>query len=162
GPAPIPNGQVAGGGTVPVSGRVTAIAAHPTNPSLVYVGTAQGGVYRSADGGATWTPIFDQAQSLAIGALAVAPSSPDTLYVGTGEANGSCDSFAGVGLYRVDNASTTANLVGPIDPPMVFHYNSGDATEGPFGGRTVSQIVVSPTDPNSILVGTSSGIIGLG
>src|SRR5688572_5649627 len=99
GPAPIPNGQ---GGAV--SGRTTAVAVHPTNPDLVYVGAAQGGVYRSADGGLNWTPIFDNAMSLAIGSLALAPSNPEILYVGTGEPNGSQDSFAGVGLYRIDNA----------------------------------------------------------
>src|SRR5258708_521506 len=50
GPAPIPNGQTQGR-TDPVSGRVTAIVVHPTTPNTVYVGTAQGGVYRSLDGG---------------------------------------------------------------------------------------------------------------
>src|SRR5579859_4257560 len=51
GPAPIPNGQT-NGTSVPVSGRVSAIAVHPSNPNIIYVGAAQGGVYRSLDGGA--------------------------------------------------------------------------------------------------------------
>src|SRR6266849_1056395 len=79
GPAPLPNG----GGTTPVSGRATAVVVDPTNSSKVYLGTAQGGVWRSLDAGVTWTPIFDNAQSLAIGALAIAPSNPSILYVGT-------------------------------------------------------------------------------
>src|SRR5205814_828949 len=54
GPAPIPNGQTTP--STAVSGRVSAIAIHPTNPNIVYVGAAQGGVYRSLDGGTTWTP----------------------------------------------------------------------------------------------------------
>src|SRR5512134_1646199 len=57
GPAPIPNGQTVPP-SGPVSGRTIAIAIHPTNPDLVYVGTAQGGVYRSSDGGLNWTSIF--------------------------------------------------------------------------------------------------------
>jgi hypothetical protein len=73
GPYPIPNGQTTTVQT-PVSGRVTAIAVHPTDPNTVYVGTAQGGVWRSQNGGTTWTPIFDGARSLAIGALALAPT----------------------------------------------------------------------------------------
>src|SRR5437764_1070034 len=60
GPDPIPNGQT-NGTSVPVSGRVAAIAVHPTNPNIIYVGAAQGGVYRSLDGGATWTPLMDNA-----------------------------------------------------------------------------------------------------
>src|SRR5512140_2005806 len=81
GPAPIPNGQTEIV-TTAVSGRVTCIAVKPTNSNTVYVGTAQGGVYRSLNGGSTWTAIFDNASSLAIGAIAIAPSSPTTLYVG--------------------------------------------------------------------------------
>ena len=155
GPAPIPNGQtqfVA----VPVNGRVTSIAVHPTNANIVYVGTAQGGLYRSLDGGTNWTQLFDNAQSLAIGAIAIAPSSPSTVYVGTGEGNFSLDSFFGVGLYRIDNADTTATLVGPIDPPG----GSGVVGANTFGGRSITKIVVHPTDAATIFVSTASGFSG--
>ena len=74
GPAPIPNGQTVGV-TTPVSGRTIAIAVHPTNPNIVYVGAAQGGLYRSTNGGTNWTALMDGELSLAIGAIAVAPSS---------------------------------------------------------------------------------------
>ena len=89
GPDSVPNGQALDGGDTAVSGRVTAIAVDPTNSNKVYLGTAQGGVWRSLNGGTTWTPIFDTAQSLSIGALAVAPSNPSVVYVGTGEAHNS-------------------------------------------------------------------------
>src|SRR6266480_6840432 len=79
GPAPIPNGQTVGVSS-PVSGRTISIAVHPTNPDIVYVGAAQGGLYRTTDGGTTWTPLMDNALSLAIGAIAIAPSQPDTVY----------------------------------------------------------------------------------
>ncbi len=161
GPAPIPNGQTSP--VNPVSGRVTAIVIHPTNPNVVYVGTAQGGVYRTSDGGTTWTPIFDAAKSLAVGALALAPSNPSMLYVGTGEANGSADSYAGVGLYRVDNADTTASLVGPINPIRTY-LDAGSVTHNVpvFNGRSISKIVVHPTQPGTVFVGTAGGVIGIG
>jgi hypothetical protein len=78
GPRPIPNGQTQSV-TNPVTGRATALAIDPTNNSRIYLGTAFGGVWRSLDGGTNWTPIFDTAQSLAIGALALAPSDPTIL-----------------------------------------------------------------------------------
>jgi photosystem II stability/assembly factor-like uncharacterized protein len=154
GPAPIPNGQVDVGPQLPVSGRTISIAIHPTNPDLVYVGTAQGGLYRSTNGGAVWTPIFDSAASLAIGALALAPSNPEILYVGTGEPNLSADSFFGVGLYRIDNASTTANISGPFDPPVTTGIPGTNA----FTGRAISEILVHPTQPGTIFVSTTSGV----
>ncbi len=148
GPAPIVSGSAR------YSGRTIAIAVHPTNENIVYVGTAQGGLYRSTDGGTNWTPLMDGAQSLAIGAVAISPSNPEVVYVGTGEPNFSTDSFFGVGIYRIDNASTTANLTGPLNK------DAGNADV--FTGRAISEIVVHPTDPATIFVSTTSGLGGIG
>jgi Big-like domain-containing protein len=152
GPAPIPNGQTTGP-EVPVSGRVTAIAVDPATAQTVYVGTAQGGLYRSLDGGNTWTPLMDSAQSLAIGALALDPQNSDTLFVGTGEGNLSGDSFFGVGLYIIRGASTAA-------PVLTGPFNS-DGTKDVFTGRAITKIIVHPTDNTKILVSTASGASGL-
>lgn len=157
GPAPIPNGQTTTIST-PVSGRVTAIVVHPTNANLLYVGTAQGGVYRSANGGLTWVALMDNAASLAIGALALAPTNPSMLYVGTGEMNLSADSFFGVGMYRIDNADTSPTLVGPFNPTP-----TGDVIGAKtFTGRGISKILVDPADAATIFVSTGSGIGGIG
>ncbi len=159
GPAPIPGGQTTGV-RVPVSGRTTAIAIKPTDPNVVYVGTAQGGVYRTTDGGATWIAIFDSAQSLAVGALALAPSDSSLLYVGTGEPNLSGDSFFGVGVYRVENAETSPTLVGPINPQISL--GSTPTVTNCFTGRAVSKILVNPSNAAEIWVSTASGIGGVG
>jgi hypothetical protein len=157
GPRPLPNGS-AQSGIVPVSGRTTAVVVDPTNPNKVYLGTAQGGVWRSLDAGVNWTPIFDSAQSLAIGALAIAPSSPTTLYVGTGEFNGCGDCFFGVGLYRIDSADSSANLVGPINPSQTI----GNLTYKVFNGRGITKILVDPNNADTIFVSTGRGIGGQG
>ena len=149
GPSPIPVSA-----TTAYSGRVSAIAVHPTNPNIVYVGTAQGGLYRSLNGGTTWTPLLDGAFSLAIGSVAIAPSSPSTVFVGTGEAAFSGDSFFGVGIYRITNADTTPVISGPL--------NKDTANADVFTGRSVSKIVVNPTNPNQLFATTTSGIAGIG
>ncbi|HEX3122023.1 MAG TPA: hypothetical protein VHQ21_01885 [Rhodanobacteraceae bacterium] len=159
GPNPIPNGQTQTTAN-PVSGRIAAIEVDPTDPNKVYVGAAQGGVYRSLDGGATWTPIFDAAQSLAIGALTLDPAT-GSLWVGTGEANGSGDSFAGVGLYRIDNVNTTATLVGPINPTRNYTDTGNNArSTGFFTGLSISRILIAPG--NQLFVSSTFGIMGIG
>jgi hypothetical protein len=162
GPAPIPLGQTATT-RVNVSGRVTAVEIDPTNPNNVYVGTAQGGIYRSLDGGTTWMAIFDTAQSLASGTLKLLPGDPTTLYVGRGDANGSADSFAGVGLYRINNVTTLPLLTGPINPVRNYNDGSNNPQSVPaFNGRSISKILVHPTEPGTLLVGVAGGVIGLG
>lgn len=158
GPFPLPNGQT-NGVEVPVSGRTIAIAIHPTNPDLVYVGTAQGGLYRSSNGGQTWTQLFDSADSQVVGAIAISPSNPEIVYVGTGENGLSADSFSGVGVYRIDNASTTADLTGPINPQITTGVAT-TVTYNAFTGRSVSEILVAPTDPSIIFVATASAAVG--
>jgi hypothetical protein len=158
GPTTISNGQALSGGDTSVSGRVTAIVVDPTNASKVYLGTAQGGVWRSSNGGITWEAIFDNADSLAIGALALAPSDPTKLYVGTGEFNGCGDCFFGVGLYRIDTVDATPTLVGPINPSETI----GNFTYQVFNGRGITKIVVDPTNSANIFVATGRGVGGSG
>lgn len=150
GPAPIPVNA-----TTSNSGRVSAIAVHPTNPNIVYVGTAQGGLYRSVNGGGTWTPLLDNALTLAIGAVAISPSDPTTVFVGTGEA-GLCGSgcYLGVGLYRITNADTN-----PVLSPILNQDASGNDV---FTGRAVSEIIVHPTNSNILFATTTSGVAGIG
>ncbi len=149
GPAPIPNGQVNVGPSTPASGRVVAIAVHPSNPDIVYVGTAQGGLYRTTDGGSNWVPLMDDALSLAVNAIEFVPGQPETIFVGTGEAGFCADCFFGVGIYRIDNASTTADLSGPFATPQ-------------FIGRSISKIVIHPLNPNIMFVASASGQAGIG
>jgi Peptidase family C25. len=162
GPAPIPNGQTQQSPTTAATtGRATMLVIDPTNSNKIYMGTAQGGVWRSTDGGTTWKAIFDAADTLAIGAIALAPSDPTKLYVGTGEPNNSSDSFFGVGVYRIDNADTTANLVGPINPSITTGTTTA-LTYNCFNGRAISKIVVSESDPATIFVSTAAGVAGAG
>jgi photosystem II stability/assembly factor-like uncharacterized protein len=150
GPAPIPLGQTSTT-RVPVSGRTIAIAVHPTDPNTVYVGTAQGGLYKSTNGGANWTRPFEfQLESLAIGAITIDPNDSNIVYVGTGEPNLSADSFAGRGLYIIRNANSASPT---LNGPFRLDGSSNDI----FTGRAIGRIVVNPLDNNVIFVCTTSG-----
>jgi photosystem II stability/assembly factor-like uncharacterized protein len=126
GPAPISNA----GDT----GRVSAVACHPTIADRYYVGGADGGVWRTDDGGATWTPLTDHMPTSAIGAIAIDPANPDVIYVGTGEANFANHSRYGLGIYKSIDAGATWSHLG----------------EGVFSGRCISKIVVPPSPPGRV------------
>ena len=162
GPAPIPNGQT-DTRSDPVSGRVSAIAVDPANANIAYVGTAQGGVYRTTDGGATWTPLMDNAVSpaglvgtpLAIGAITIDPTNSSTILVGTGEGNLSADSFFGTGFYIITNANGASPTVsGP------FNARASDGADI-FTGRSIVAIAVDPANHNNVFCSTSSGVGGI-
>ncbi len=130
GPAPISNGQRPGSG--PVSGRVTGIAADPTNANIIYVAAAGGGAWKTTDGGANWTPLTDNQTTLSMGAIVIAPSNHLVVYAGTGEANNSGDSNFGRGILKsTDGGATWALQTGPA---------------GVFNRLTVSRIAVDPTN----------------
>jgi len=133
------------------AGRVTAIAPHPVDPNIIYAGGAQGGVWRSADGGATWTPLTDAECSLAIGSIAIDPVNPDIVYAGTGEMNFSRDSYYGCGVLRsIDGGATWEHLGGAI-------------FDTPTGGARVSKVLVDEgtagtTDATVVLAATTFGL----
>ena len=90
-----------------VSGRVTALA---SDKRFLYAGAADGGVWRSANGGKSWDSVWDGQATLSIGALSV--TADDALWVGTGEANTNADSYRGTGVYRSTNQGAAFTQVG--------------------------------------------------
>jgi hypothetical protein len=96
GPAPLaPPPQTPNSG--PITGRMRAVVVHPTDPRTIYAGAAQGGVWKSSDGGASWKALTDGQPSPAVGAIALDPAAPETVYVGTGE---STFGFFGAGVLK--------------------------------------------------------------
>ncbi len=97
------------------SGRINSIAIDPSNSKTIYVGAAEGGVWKTKNGGAAWSPLTDAQSSLANGAIALDPSNPEVVYVGTGEENFAIDSYYGAGILKSTNGgSSWKNIVGPF------------------------------------------------
>ena len=100
-------------GPVTMSGRVSDIAVHPDTARIYYVGFGSAGVFKTTNGGATMSPIFDnQGGALGIGDIAIAPSNPNILWVGTGENNSSRSTYAGTGVYKSEDAGNTWQYMG--------------------------------------------------
>jgi photosystem II stability/assembly factor-like uncharacterized protein len=133
-------------GSPNVSGRVTALAVDPTNASVVYAGGADGGVWKTTDGGTTWTPLTDSQVSLAIGSIAIDPSNHNIIYAGTGEDNNNADGYTGAGILKSTNGgSTWTNLPGPFVGPF----------DSITGGGSIGSLAVHPSNGQILLAGAS-------
>ena len=94
------------------SGRVIGFAVDPNNSARYFVASASGGVWKTINNGATWTPVFDREGSYSIGCIALDPKNPLTVWVGTGENNSQRSVSYGNGLYRSDDGGKTWRNVG--------------------------------------------------
>lgn len=98
-------------GPANMGGRVTDIAGVPGDPTTFYVGGADGGIFKTSNGGVTFEPIFDGQRAYSIGTIAVAPSDPEVLWVGTGEGDPRNSVGYGYGVYRsTDGGKTWSHL----------------------------------------------------
>lgn len=88
-------------------GRICRVAGVPGDPKVYYAATAASGIWKSSDGGFTWTCLTDDLPTSTFGAIAVAPSDPNILYAGSGEANIRGNVEVGNGLYRSTDAGKT-------------------------------------------------------
>ena len=120
-------------GPAGMSGRVTAIDAVNSNPNIVFLGTASGGVWKTENAGASWTPVFDEQPILNIGSVAITQSNPSVVWAGTGEGNPRNSISLGEGIYKsLDGGKTwkcmglqkTRNihriLIDPNNPDVVY------------------------------------------
>jgi photosystem II stability/assembly factor-like uncharacterized protein len=122
-------------------GRVTTVTGVPSQPRTFYMGVASGGLFRTVDGGGTWTPIADgQIPVGSMGSIAVAGSDPNIIYVGTGSDGVRSNVSTGRGVYKSVDGGTTWQFVGlpeagqigavrihPANPEVVWVAAYGDA-----------------------------------
>lgn len=115
----------------PGIGRITSVAIHPANESIIYVSSPGGGIWKSTNAGVTWTPLIDQANSawMEIFHLAIDPNNPNTLYACV--MNG--------GVIKSTNAGATWSSTGG----------------GPSNAR---KVIIDPTNSNVLLCASTLGI----
>ena len=121
-------------GPAVTSGRVNAFAVDPNDRKKYFVAVASGGVWKTENGGTTWTPVFDSQSSYSIGAIALDPKNPATVWVGTGESNSQRSVGYGDGVYRSDDGGKSWR-------------NMGLKTSEHIG-----RIVIDPRDSNVVFV----------
>jgi photosystem II stability/assembly factor-like uncharacterized protein len=150
-------------GPAVMGGRIDDFGVVESNPNIVYVGTASGGVWKTTNNGTTWEPVFDKEGVSTIGDIAIAPSDPAVVWVGTGEPNNRQSSSWGDGIYKSLDAGKTWQKMGlaathhigrvvihPKNPEIVYaaalgHLWGPNPERGVYkttdGGKTWNQVL---------------------
>ena len=136
GPRPKP---INGTGQPNGNGRLNTIAFHPTNANIMWVGSASGGLWKTTNGGQSWTSNTDNLATLGVSSILIDPTNTNIMYIGTGDRD--AGDAPGLGVYKsVDGGQSW------------FTSNSG------MGNRTVGQMLMHPTNSAYLLAATSGGV----
>jgi photosystem II stability/assembly factor-like uncharacterized protein len=129
-------------GPASMGGRIDDIAVVESNPSIIYLGFATGGLWKSTNNGTTWSSIFDRYPVSSVGDIAIAPSNPNVIYVGTGEPNNRQSSSFGGGVYKSTDAGKTFEYVGLKET------------------QSIGRVVVDPGNANIVYVAAVGHLFG--
>ena len=135
-------------------GRADRIAFHPTNPNTIFVGTPAAGIFKSVNGGDSWTNLNSFIPSLGISGLVVSWSDPDVIYALTGDGdsnlgeNGFVQGFdyirPSIGVLKSTDGGTSWQQTGTL-------YNTDSFYVG-------YKLVQHPANANILLAATSRGL----
>ena len=124
-------------------GRVTAVAGLPDEPLVYYFGATGGGLWKTADGGATWKPLADKfLKTSSVGAVAIAESDPNVIFAGMGQAPIRGNTSHGDGVYKSTDAGATWTNVGLQDT------------------QQISRVRIHPKDPDTVYVAAQGHVWG--
>lgn len=124
------------------AGRITFIRFHPTLPNTMYIGTAAGGLWYTADGGTTWNTNTNSMETLGFSDLAIDPVSPINLYLATGEIDGN-DTYS-VGIFKSTDGGITW-----VKTSLSWAVSLQ---------RKIGRLLINPLRPNTLVAATSDGI----
>jgi len=125
-----------------IGGRIPAVAVNPKNPNTIFIGAADGGVWRSWNEGRSWHSVSDDWPAQAMGAIAIDPVDTNIVYAGTGEANFGGIMFDGGGVFKSADGGTTWNEIGNGYLP-------------PYS--RASDIVIDPRNPSTLYIAVPQG-----
>ena len=125
-----------------IGGRIRAILIHPITPNRMWVGSVSGGIWTTANGGTSWSPVNDFMASLSVTTMVMSPSDTNVLYAGTGEGFFNSDAVRGAGVFKsVDGGVTWAQLASTANSSFYI----------------VNRLAISPNG-GTLLAATNSGI----
>src|SRR6059058_5821837 len=129
-------------GPASMGGRIDDIAVSESDPNIIYVGYAVGGVFKSENNGVSFTPVFETFNTASIGDIAIHPRDPNVVYVGTGEPNNRQTSSFGDGIYKTTDGGKTFTNMGLKET------------------QSIARIVIDPKAPDTVYVASPGHLFG--
>jgi len=129
-------------GPANMGGRIADVEGVPGDPSVVYVASASGGLWKTTNGGVTWKPIFERQGTISIGDIALQPGNPDVVWVGTGESNVRNSVSFGDGVYKSTDGGKTWTHMGLKET------------------EHISAIAINPQNPDIVYIGALGHAFG--
>lgn len=146
-----------------ISGQVNAITVHPTDANTLYIGASEGGVWKTSNGGGTWTPLTDfqlarllptgvRRGTTSIGSIAIDPTRPKFVYAGTGDPNVAC-CFVGPGLGVFRSVDAGQNWT-----PTGATFNRPGCQNEAMSQAVVNRMLVRPGIPTMVFAASNMGL----
>src|SRR3989441_7438518 len=129
-------------GPASMGGRIDDIAVSESDPNIIYIGYAVGGVFKSENNGVTFEPVFQTYNTASIGDIAIHPTNPNIVYIGTGEANNRQTTSFGDGIYKTTDGGKTFTNIGLKET------------------QSIARIVIDPKNPETVYVAAPGHLFG--
>ena len=145
-------------GPTNIGGRTLALAIHPENPDILFVGSASGGLWKSTTGGSglnAWEYVPTGHQVLGVAAIDIDANNPNTMFIGTGEAYGSSENYPGIGPVRTTRGSYGIGILKSTDGGMSWTKSLDWSLNQK---RAVQKIQINPLRSESIWAATTDGV----
>src|SRR5690349_6549981 len=131
-------------GPASMGGRIDDIAVSESDPNVIYIGYATGGVFKSENNAVSFEPVFETYNTASIGDIAIHPTNANVVYIGTGEANNRQTSTFGDGIYKTIDGGKTFTRLGLTET------------------QTIARIVIDPKNPETVYVASPGHLFGPG
>lgn len=129
-------------GSINGLGRLNCIAFDPFNPNIMWVGAPSGGLWKSEDGGQTWTTNTDELPNIGVSDILIHPADPDIMYIALGDHD--AGHSVSIGVLKSTDRGRSWQMTG-LNPAI-------DETE------RICKLLMHPDNPDIILAATTDGI----
>src|SRR5947209_3018277 len=129
-------------GPASMGGRIDDIAVSESDPNIIYVGYAVGGVFKSENNATTFEPVFQTYNTASIGDIAIHPTNPNIVYIGTGEPNNRQTTSFGDGIYKTTDGGKSFTNIGLKET------------------QSIARIVIDSKNPETVYVAAPGHLFG--